>query len=258
MSKPLGGRGKRTMCAGVWWTIKHESLELWAEVWAREKNGEQWGEVQIHSSSICLFNTKITPEFSFPFPTALNFHMNSHEPTEGCTPSQRWQTLKLNLTQALIPHTCTQPREGHAQEHTHTYTHKSPKHTHRPIDHEGPHTCSNTHTHRWQKYINTYTHPDTCEYTHRGHKCSFVERVRHVFQYIVKTFHLLSGGLCWGETGRQQPHLVIEPPFAIHSDKTDFEETSKGSTGLSFHTVHIPIPLQVNHWELRTTPSNQE
>lgn len=60
------------------------------------------------------------------------------------------------------------------------------------------------------------------------------------------------------ERGRQQPHLVIEPPFAIHSCKTDLEETSKSSTGLLFHTVYIPIPLQVNHWELRTTPSNQE
>lgn len=29
------------MCAGVWWAIKHERLELWAEVWTREKNGEQ-------------------------------------------------------------------------------------------------------------------------------------------------------------------------------------------------------------------------
>lgn len=32
----------------------------------------------------------------------------------------------------------------------------------------------------------------------------------------------------------QQPHLVIEPPFAVHSYKTDFEKTSKGSTGLLF------------------------
>lgn len=64
----------------------------------------------------------------------------------------------------------------------------------------------------------------------------------------------LTAGWRWE---RQQPNLVIEPPSAIHSYRTNFDKTSKGSTGLLFtlYTFLFHCGWTTGNWEQLVTRS---
>lgn len=137
-----GGREPCIQVPGGQWRVESRNRSPGLH---KRKHGGQWGEVRIHSSWICPFNTMITPEFSFPSSHSLTFLYKQLWTDTEIHTSQRWQTQRPYIPQAHTLTYCTQPREGYTEEHT-------------PRSHSGTHT----QLHRSQRSIHMYSHTYTC------------------------------------------------------------------------------------------------
>lgn len=154
--------------------------------------------------------------------------------TEANTTDIYSHTLAPNLDRETQKNTHTSI--GHSGTHTHALIH-----THRSTGHTDPntHTCAllPTHTHRWQVYRHINVPPHThVDIPTEATVHNFLGWLRHVFQYTVESFHLLSW---WPSTaGGSRPSWSLRVPLQFLHIKQILRGHLKPPLSVNPHCTH--------------------